>query len=76
MFSLGAIWAHAITCSSTSAASRVTHSPESFAAEIRFAMREGLHLQPCHEFPSVIDPGSGRHALEFKQIMDAPHRPT
>jgi len=48
-----------------------THGPEPFAAEIREALRMGLHLQPCHEFPSVIDPGSDRHALEFKQVMDA-----
>ena len=34
-------------------------------------MRAGLHLQPCHEYPSVTDPGSVRQALEFKQIMDA-----
>ena len=34
-------------------------------------MRAGLHLQPCHEYPSVTDPGSARQALEFKQIMDA-----
>jgi len=46
------------------------HDPEPFSAEIREAMREGLHLQPCHEFPSVLDPGSVRYALEFKQIMD------
>jgi hypothetical protein len=31
----------------------------------------GLHLQPCHEFLSVLDPGSPRAALEFKQVMDA-----
>mmetsp|Transcript_36685 Transcript_36685/g.97113 ORF Transcript_36685/g.97113 Transcript_36685/m.97113 type:complete len:148 (+) Transcript_36685:244-687(+) len=33
----------------------------------------GMHmdLQTCHEFPSVIDPGSERHALEFKEVMDA-----
>eukprot|EP00966_Prymnesium_polylepis_P184934 4286082-Prymnesium_polylepis.2 len=49
-----------------------THDPELLApAEIREAMREGLHLQLCHEFPSVIDSGSERHALEFKQIVDA-----
>jgi len=47
-----------------------THDPETFAAEVREAMRMGLHLQPCHEFSSVIDPGSARHALEFKEIMD------
>lgn len=78
------------------------HDPESFASEIREAMQVGLHLQPCHEFPSVIDQGTTlrcrsnesirakkrsifgggaaaaeidggnrRHALEFKQIMDA-----
>eukprot|EP00966_Prymnesium_polylepis_P185028 4288330-Prymnesium_polylepis.1 len=48
-----------------------TYDPEPLAADIREAMRIGLHLQACHEFPSVIDPGCGRHALEFKQIMDA-----
>jgi len=30
-----------------------------------------MDLQTCHEFPSVIDPGSERHALEFKEVMDA-----
>eukprot|EP00966_Prymnesium_polylepis_P054329 1256264-Prymnesium_polylepis.1 len=48
-----------------------TRDPEPLAAEIREAQRMGLHLQLCHEFPSVLDPGSLRHALEFKQIMDA-----
>eukprot|EP00966_Prymnesium_polylepis_P088336 2044230-Prymnesium_polylepis.1 len=48
-----------------------THKPESFASDIREAMRAGVHLQPCHEFPSVLDPRSLRHALEFKQVMDA-----
>eukprot|EP00966_Prymnesium_polylepis_P033430 777327-Prymnesium_polylepis.1 len=48
-----------------------THDPEPFAAEIRNAVRMGLHLQACHEFTSVVDAGSGRHALEFKQIMDS-----
>jgi hypothetical protein len=47
------------------------HAPEALAAEIREALRHGTHLQPCHEFPSVVDAGSARHALEFKQIMDA-----
>jgi hypothetical protein len=37
-----------------------THDPEAFAADIREAMRVGLHLQPSHEFPSVIDAGSAR----------------
>eukprot|EP00966_Prymnesium_polylepis_P290173 6703203-Prymnesium_polylepis.2 len=46
-----------------------THDPEPFAVAIREALLEGLHLQPCHEFPSVTDMGSERHALEFKQIM-------
>ena len=46
------------------------HDPETFAAELREAMRQGVHLQPCHEFPSAIDSGSERQALEFKQIMD------
>eukprot|EP00966_Prymnesium_polylepis_P237321 5488807-Prymnesium_polylepis.1 len=48
-----------------------THEPEAFAAEIREAMGQGVHLRPCHEFPSVIDPESSRAALEFKNIMDA-----
>ena len=48
-----------------------THDLEPFAAEIRQAMHEGLHLQLCHEYPSVTDPGSVRQAVEFKQIMDA-----
>jgi len=48
-----------------------THDPERLAAEIREAMRAGLHLQPCHEYPSVTDPGSERQALEFKQVMDS-----
>ena len=48
-----------------------THEPEAFAAEIREAMRLGVHLQPCHEFPSVLDPESLRDALPFKEIMDA-----
>ena len=47
-----------------------THEPEALAAEIRDAIRQGVHLQPCHEFFSVIDPGSPRGALEFKAIMD------
>eukprot|EP00966_Prymnesium_polylepis_P181064 4193971-Prymnesium_polylepis.1 len=33
-------------------------------------MRVGEHLQACHEFPSVLDPGSAREALAFKEIMD------
>lgn len=48
-----------------------THNPELLAADIREAMRVGLHLQPCHEYPSVTAPSSVRHALDFKQIMDA-----
>ena len=41
-----------------------THDPEKLAADIRDAQRVSLHLQPCHEFPSPIDPGSARRALE------------
>jgi len=48
-----------------------THEPEAFAAEVHEAMRLGVHLQLCHEFNSVLDPGSTRHALPFKEIMDA-----
>mmetsp|Transcript_20685 Transcript_20685/g.61519 ORF Transcript_20685/g.61519 Transcript_20685/m.61519 type:complete len:631 (+) Transcript_20685:2-1894(+) len=48
-----------------------THDPEAFAADVREAMRVGLHLLVCNEFPSVLDPGSARGALEFKRIMDA-----
>jgi len=47
-----------------------THEPEELAAQLHRAMRVGLHLQLCHEFPSSIDPGS-RHALEFSKIMSA-----
>jgi len=47
------------------------HEPESFAAEIREAHRLGVHLELCHEYPSVIDPGSQRDALKFKAIIDA-----
>jgi len=57
-----------------------THDPETFAAEVREALQRGVHLHTCHEFPSVIDgavfridgvTGGARHAVEFKQIMDA-----
>eukprot|EP00966_Prymnesium_polylepis_P226070 5229468-Prymnesium_polylepis.1 len=48
-----------------------THDPETLAAEIREALRVGLHLQPCHEFPSVLDPASERAALDFKRIIEA-----
>jgi|EP00966_Prymnesium_polylepis_P157633 hypothetical protein len=48
-----------------------THDPEPFAAEIREAQQVGLHLLPCHEYPSVTDQGSARQAIEFKQIMDS-----
>jgi hypothetical protein len=48
-----------------------THEPEAFAAEIRDAMLQGIHLQSCHEFPSVIDADSARQALAFKEVMDA-----
>jgi len=48
-----------------------THDAEPLAAEIREAQRQGLHLQPCHEMPSVIDRSSPRSAQEFKAIMDA-----
>jgi len=52
-------------------ASTWTHEAEEFAGEIREAMRVGLHLQLCHEFPSVLDVASARGALEFKSIMHA-----
>ena len=48
-----------------------THDPESLEADIREAQRLGVHLQLCHEFPSVLDPGSARSALDFKAIMEA-----
>ena len=47
-----------------------THEPEELSADLREAMRVGLHLQTCHAFPSSIDPGC-RHALEFSRIMNA-----
>jgi len=49
------------------------HDPEALAVDIREAQRLGVHLQPCHEFPSALDSGSSgsmRKALNFKQIMD------
>jgi len=46
------------------------HDQEALAVEIREAQRLGVHLQLCHEFPSVLDPGSARKALNFKQIID------
>jgi len=48
-----------------------THDPEALAADIREAQRLGVHLLPCHEFPSVLDAGSARAALDFKAIIDA-----
>lgn len=46
------------------------HNHEALAADIREAQRIGVHLQLCHEFPSVIDPGL-REALAFSEIMNA-----
>ena len=46
------------------------HRPEALAGDIREAQRLGVHLQPCHEFMSVLDPGSARKALGFKQIVE------
>jgi|EP00966_Prymnesium_polylepis_P200777 hypothetical protein len=46
------------------------HNPEALTVDISEAQRLGVHLQLCHEFPSVMDPGSPRKALGFKQIMD------
>jgi len=61
-----------------------THEAETLATNVREAQRRGLRLQLCHEFPSVIDAESlnrssrsrtsSRHAMEFKQIMDATPR--
>ncbi len=50
--------------------SQWSHDAEGFAADIEEAQALGVHLQPCHEFPSVIDPGSERAQLEFKTVMD------
>ena len=47
------------------------HDQEALAVDIYEAQRLGVHLQPCHEFRSVLDCGSARKALDFKQIMDA-----
>lgn len=41
------------------------------ASDINKAQKLGIHLQLSHEFPSVLDPGSTRAALEFKDIMEA-----
>jgi len=48
-----------------------THEPQKLAVDIRLAQQAGVHLQPCHEFPSVLDIGSQRKAREFKDIMDS-----
>jgi hypothetical protein len=40
-------------------------------ADIREAQRIGVHVQLCHEFPRVIDPGSAHAAIEFEAIVDA-----
>jgi len=48
-----------------------THDPEALTVNVSEAQRIGVHLQLCNEFPSVLDPGSARKALAFKQIMDA-----
>ena len=47
------------------------HESEALAADICEAMRVGVHLQLCHEFPSVLDAGSARRAFGFKEIMEA-----
>jgi len=44
---------------------------EALATDIREAQRLGVHLQPCHEFPSVLDTSSSRAAQDFKTIMEA-----
>jgi len=51
-----------------------TESPEELGGDIGRAQRLGVHLQPCHEFPSVLDPDSLRAAVDFKTIMDATPR--
>eukprot|EP00966_Prymnesium_polylepis_P181394 4201380-Prymnesium_polylepis.1 len=47
------------------------HSQAARADEIREAQRLGISLMFYHEFPSVLDPGSARAALAFKEIIDA-----
>ena len=44
---------------------------EALAGDVRAAQHVGVHLQLCHEFPSVLDSGSARKALGFKKIMDS-----
>eukprot|EP00966_Prymnesium_polylepis_P310005 7162496-Prymnesium_polylepis.1 len=46
-----------------------THDPEALAADIREVQRLGVHLQASHEFPSVLDMGSARGALDFDAVM-------
>ena len=43
---------------------------EALAADIREAQRIGVHLQTCHEAPSVLDLQSFRGGQDFKTIMD------
>jgi len=51
------------------------NDPEALDHDILEAQRLGVNIVVCHEFPSVIDPGSARSALDFKTIMNAtpPH---
>jgi hypothetical protein len=47
------------------------------AADVSRAQRMGVHLQLCHEFPSLLDLGSARAAHEFSKIMElTPHQLT
>jgi len=48
-----------------------THHAERLEADIVEARRRNVALQLCHEFPSAIDSGGARQALDFKDIMNA-----
>ena len=52
-----------------------SHAPGKLAADIGRAQRMGLHTVCAHEFPSVVDHGSARGAIDFKNVIDGtpPH---
>ena len=39
-----------------------------FAHEVCEALRKGVHLLVCHEFPSMLGDGEGRHACAFNDF--------
>ena len=46
------------------------HNPWILAGEILEAQHLGIHVQFCHEFPSVLDPTNSRQAIDFDTIIE------